>query len=213
MEEATTRSRISIIDQDGKKRRIDNLPEVFEGIIYKITNKRYKLAEERLYEAVKTESHFLFSTLLQGIDVPNPPYWVTNQGLAWQSLSQKWIKAKKHSNFWYGKRDRGGNYTHLKDWVKQNIEKENDLLGKPIVYAARNLEARGYQRATIFINPFPKKLSSIHSVQLNKLFKDNGSGKSNEEARPLVNPALLFLMETRIMKVAKQILKETMENG
>lgn len=212
--EVSTRQRFSyIVTEDGKRHRVEDIPEVLGSFIQKITNKRWNLVESQIKDVVEKERRLFSFLAYYATDVDHEPEPFVEQGIVWHKLSKKWIKQKKHDNFWYGKRDSKQGYVHLKDWFRSLIDKEGEIFGEPIINVARNLGARGWQRATVTIQPYPKKLADKYNSQTKKIYGTLKNGSNNEKERPLIGPAMTHIINNRIERKVTNILKEVMENG
>lgn len=210
-------------DEGGRKKKLDELPEIVDNFIYKITVKRLNMIEPAILNAIIPEANKLFRMVVvnsMDVQVPSPeisPY--LSKG--WRRLSQKWLEAKKPiTTFWYGYKDggydkEGNSIQHLKDYLAGLDAMA--IFGIPQIKTAKNLRARGYQRATFSINPYPNRREELRSNmsadQYKKLFVPRRDGKTNEEDRPLISPAIKFMIENHLRKVVSKVLKEIMRTG
>lgn len=218
----TIRNKFRYIEtnEGNRVRKYEELPEIVDAFLSKITNRRYDLASSNLIDDVMKESEELFNLVvcnsMNVVDISSELREYTSR--PWRALTQKWIKSKGHSNFWYGKglAKKGG---HLKDYLAGKAPSQ--LFGMPEISVARNLRARGFQRATIQINPYPLRGEDLRSrmdpSQYDKLFgtrkSADGGYTTNEEERPLISPAIQYMIEKRIMKAAQNSLAESMNTG
>lgn len=190
---------------------LEDLPTVIDRFLYKVTNKRLMTAMDAVKEAVYKESDKLF-TMIANVSINRMyDYWedspFTNR--VWERLSRAYVLKKGHERFWFYK----GN---LDQWLRRTPPSE--VFGRPIVEIYRNPKARGFQDMKINITPFPNaKRPHIEDTAIrNRLFgrhKWNGEYISNEEARPIIAPAMRALVKNRLRQRVMKVLKEAVENG
>ena len=220
----TIRNKFRYIEtnEGNRVKKYEELPEIVDAFIYKITNRRYDLASSKLIDDVMTESERLFKLVVcNSMNVADiSPELREYTSRPWRDLplTKKWTDSKGHSNFWYGKglAEKGG---HLKDYLVGKAPSQ--LFGMPEIVPARNEKARGFQRMTISINPYPLRWKDLRermdSNQYDKLFgtrkSADGGYTTNEEERPLISPAIQYMIEKRIMKAAQNSLAKSMNTG
>lgn len=204
-------------EEGGRKRQLNEFPNIVEGFLYKVTNKRLALAESVLINELIKESDKLFTmVVINSMDVSGPSSEITPYlSRTWRALSQKWLSAKNPvTTFWYGY-DSGRTNEHLKDYLAKTTP--STLFGTPDIKIARSLRAKGFQRATFNIDPYPLRGDALRgrmdSEQYKKLFVPRRDGISNEDDRPLISPAIKYMIENHLRKVITRVLKETIRTG
>lgn len=190
---------------------LEDLPTVINRFIFKITNKRLQIAEEKLKEILQKETDRLF-LIISNVSVNRLyDYWdgspFTNK--IWERLGSSYIKKKGHQKFWFYK-------GKLNNWLRDTLPSE--VFGMPRVEIHRNLRAKGFQNMQFTINPWPnsRRPKITDEAIRNRLFgrhKWNGIYMSNEEGRPIISPAMRALLKNRITERVTSTLKETLENG
>lgn len=212
----TVRNRFTYVENDDGKRvrKYSEFPEIFDSFLFKLTNKRFEQAQSQLISDVLTESNKLFKLVVcnsMGF-VNASPEIREYLDQPWQPLSIGWMKRKKNNLFWYGTGKKEG---HLKDYLSDMTP--STLFGMPEINIARNTRARGYQIMTFSIDPYPLRGSYIKenmsSRQYEKLFGTTTGGDINEEVRPLISPAIQYMLENRIKRVAMESLASVMSNS
>lgn len=205
-------------DSGGKrKKQFDELPEIVDNFIYKITNKRMDVAESSLINELLKETDKLFKlVVVNSMNVAGPSSEIQKYlSSPWRPLSRKWLAKKKPvTTFWYGSENKRTS-SHLKDYLTEVAPMT--IFGTPDIKIARNLRAKGYQRATISINPYPLRRedlkSNMDSDQYAKLFGIRRDGVSNEDDRPLISPAIKYMIENHLRKVVNRVMKESIRTG
>lgn len=212
-----------LITEDGTERHLKDLPNIFEEFVYKVTNKRLEEAESKLLSAVMKESEKLFKlVVLNNMNTAGPdsklnPYLPKT----WSPLTKKWTYSKGHSNFWYGSDYVYKNHTlvqnvdHLRDYIA--ARNPSTLFGMPDIRFQRNKRARGYQKASFYINPYPLHGSDLREnwdeSQYVKFFGERMTKKgysSNERERPLLSPAIQYMIDKRIRDKAMSVIEKAM---
>jgi hypothetical protein len=201
---------------NGRKKKLDELPSIVEGFLYKATNKRLAIAESALINEVIKESNKLFMYVVKNVNVLQPSSEITPYlAKGWKPLTDKWLSAKAPvKTFWYGY-ESGRTNEHLKDYLANLIP--SNVFGMPKITTAKNLRARGFQRVTFNIDPYPFRGADLREnmdlEQYNKLFAPRRDGISNEDDRPLISPVIKYMMENHLRKVINKVLKETIRTG
>ena len=211
-----------IIDREG--RRIVKKYNTFEkydlssitgAFIQTVIEKRLQLSWEILQKRVEEESERLFIVVANQIGDKGTlydPYSGTDYSIrVWTRLGRSYVKRKGHERFWFYK----GN---LRRWLLDKNNKPSTVFGKPVIGYARNPSARGWQKATISVNPYPnvKYPDFSNGMVRNALFgrrKVQHSFESNEELRPIISPTIKMLINNRLIPVMQKTIKGVVENG
>lgn len=190
---------------------LEDLPTVIDRFIVKFTNKRLKLAEEAIRNAVREESDKLF-LFISNVSVNRLyDYWdgspFTNK--IWDRLGAAYIKKKGHQKFWFYK-------GKLDNWLHGTLPSE--VFGTPRLEVHSNSKARGFQKIQFILSPWPNSRRPKISDEAirNRLFgrhKWGGIYMSNEEARPIISPAMRALIRNRVEQRIRFVAKEALENG
>lgn len=179
-------------------------------VIQKTTMKRYGNLHERVLEAVREEAAKLFTYILKdrgAINSTMSPFRAFG-GTFWQALSKPYIKRKGHSRYWY--------YTgRLGSWLGKTDPLT--VFGLPTMKATKfNPKARGYQKMTLQIDPFPMTNNVTVPEDINnRLFAKRiiyGKYQSNDDLRPLIEPAIKALVQYRIRRKVSKVMKEALQN-
>lgn len=192
------------------KRRysLADLPDLFAGFIYKVTNKRLAVAEQRIEKELGAETERLFKIISRNyIMTENDPFAGTPySSRIWKKLSPNWIKRKKNRYFWY---DKG----ILDSWYMST--KPSSVFGRPELRTTANKKARAWQKVTFSYRPYPYlEHPDIDREDIRyRLFGTNWGGDRNEEVRPVIVPAIRKLMDDRLLRKMEKILIESMEGG
>lgn len=197
---------------------LEDLPTLVDRFLYKITNRKLSLAMEEIKEAVLKESSKLFTFIANNSVNRSFDYYegtpYTNK--IWERLGDDYARRKGHRRFWfYDKPKRKAGETLLRDWLLHTPTVS--VMGNPRVEVNRNPSAHGYQYVGFTITPFPNSRRPRIEEDLirYKLFgrhKWGGTFMSNEEARPIVSPAIRALTNSRIRERVMYVLKEAIEN-
>ena len=192
---------------------LEDLPTIINRFIVKLTNKRLLLAEKAIKEATQKEADKLFlfisnvsvNRLYDYWERENSPF--TNK--VWERLGNAYVKKKGHRNFWFYKGE-------LNKWLRSTLP--SVVFGIPRVEVHKNPKARGLQGMQFIINPWPNSRNpKIEREDIrNRLFgrhKWGGIYMSNEEARPIISPAMRALIKNRIEQRIRFVAKEALENG
>lgn len=193
-----------------------SFPEIILQFTEKIVNKRIELAGERIQKYLDEQADELFDIMLEhGIDQTQNNFPLSYGGKAWRPLSKKWVKYKLrkwgNKNFWIASGD-------LSSWLSNTSNKPTDVFGRPKIYTTANPKARGYQWGNFYIDLFPKLENPNFNNELirYKLFGRRKTGAmyiSNDQDRPIVIPAIVWLIRKRIRRGIMTIFKEAVENG
>lgn len=181
-------------------------------VIQVTTMKRYNAMSPEIKKVVEREANLLFKYIAdKAVNVSANPYGLYSKK-PWRALDKSYAKRKGTTNFWY-------NTGRLENWLRTT--EPSSIFGKPVVrLGAFSRWARGKQRMSIIVNPFPKERVVLDDDIYNRLYapkhvKLNGSVKNipNEEDRPIISPALLMLTRRKINRAVTKVIKETLSYG
>lgn len=203
-------SRSTIRREDGG-RRLSDLPRIIDGFLATLTNRRLDEAYDQLIDVVDKEADTLFRLVyLNAIDKTRAPFPEYNR--AYRKLSEKYVKRKKHDHFWM--------YTgKLGRWLISGRVRPRKVFGEPTIRVVRNERARGRQIMTFQIEPFPETEDSAYWSSRPdiwaRLFQPRRGGTpiSNEDDRPMISPAIAFLIDKRLKDKVNRVLWRVMTNG
>lgn len=196
-------------------RKYEDLSTLAERNLDKVqvtTLKRYNEMAPLIRQAVEEESERLYQYIAgRAINVQANPYKLYSKK-AWRPLNKRYAKRKGHSNFWY-------KTGLLERWLRS--KKPSSVYGKPRVELQKfNRFARGLQRLTLRIIPYPKENISIEEKVYNRLYAQKkvklGNSLtfiSNEDDRPIVSPAKKLLIRYRINRTVSKTVKEILSYG
>ena len=203
--------------KQGKNKTLLDLPQIVKEFAEKTTIKRFDLLRPRLQELAEKEADYLFKYMVNDLGVfgatANPFRKYSNK--PWKPLNKKYAKYKGTNAFWLNEKKR-----HLlRDWFA--TASPNQALGKPYVYMSEyHPRARGLQNVKLTVRMFPREKMDAPTWVLDRLFglrpAGDGYGSSrisNEEDRPILSPAMQQLVNYRINRKIKNLIKDTLENG
>lgn len=184
------------------------------AFIQTVVEKRMQLGWEKLQERIEREAEKLFIIIANLIGEKGTlydPYSGTDySSRIWTRLGRSYVKRKGHERFWFYK----GN---LRRWLLDKSNKPSNIFGKPEIKYIRNTKAKGWQKATFSVTPYPNVKNPDFSNDLvrNTLFgrrKVQNSFESNEELRPIVSPTVKMLINNRLIPIMQKTIKEAVEN-
>lgn len=191
--------------------------------IQQTTAKRYAKLKPKLAKEVKKASDKLFIWLDEKYtNVRANPFKFYSKK-TWPELNKKYLARKRRQHkstaFW---QYRGT----LKKWFRSNIP--SDYLGNPQVKIRNfNPSARGRQNVIISVDVYPKADkfdSAVPNYIYNRLFARKkvksspgaaliSSYISNDEQRPIIDPAMQMIINFSVKRKVNKIIKEVLLNG
>lgn len=182
---------------------LEKLPQYHLDYLGRFAQRKLDLFIKHIPAVVEKESEKLFSYMNEkAIGVKQNPFKQFS-GAAWPALgtsyAQKKAKEGKNQGFWAYKGKLG---TFLNSKSPKRYYK-----APAIKVRGFKKGFRGNQRLDIEIIPWPNQNPSFPNDIYNRLFaKRKGSKLSNEDLRPIENPAKQYILSYRIVaKVRKEI--------
>ena len=203
----------TILDKNGKPKGI-SFPDIIFQFTEKIIARRIELARDRIQRYLDKQAEQLFNIMLDyGINQTQNNFPASYGGKTWMPLGKKWVKYKMKrwgtKNFWMASGE-------LAAWL-YNAD-PTEVFGRPIIYTTINPNARSYQWGNFYIDLFPNlgKPNIGDEMIKYKLFGPRKTGAkhiSNDQDRPILIPAVQWLLRKRIDRGVRKIFKEAVENG